>query len=112
MLSRLVIGPEFNNYQGGEGQTVSLLGALPVELHARPGLLAETTRRIELVPLAPTPEDDHGRPMPSDHATTVASSPLDAPARDLDRSGPGVAALDSAPADAASPAEPSTVTPT
>src|SRR4051812_48937086 len=29
MLSRLVIGPEFNNYQGGEGQTVSLLGATP-----------------------------------------------------------------------------------
>ncbi|MEV6845847.1 hypothetical protein [Actinoplanes sp. NPDC051411] len=31
MLSRLVIGPEFNNYQGGEGQTVSLLGSLTVE---------------------------------------------------------------------------------
>lgn len=30
MLSRLVIGPEFNNYQGGEGQTVSLLGAAAV----------------------------------------------------------------------------------
>jgi hypothetical protein len=31
MLSRSVIGPEFNNYQGGEGQTVTLLGSLPVE---------------------------------------------------------------------------------
>ncbi|MFF5293789.1 translation initiation factor 2 [Paractinoplanes globisporus] len=30
MLSRLVIGPEFNNYQGGEGQTVSLLGSASV----------------------------------------------------------------------------------
>jgi hypothetical protein len=30
MLSRLVIGPEFSNYQGGEGQTVSLLGASTV----------------------------------------------------------------------------------
>ena len=30
MLSRLVIGPEFSNYQGGEGQTVSLLGATAV----------------------------------------------------------------------------------
>lgn len=30
MLSRLVIGPEFTNYQGGEGQTVSMLGALPI----------------------------------------------------------------------------------
>jgi len=32
VLSRLVIGPEFSNYQGGEGQTVSLLGAVPVDL--------------------------------------------------------------------------------
>jgi hypothetical protein len=31
MLSRLVIGPEFSNYQGGEGQTVSLLGAVPID---------------------------------------------------------------------------------
>jgi len=30
MLSRLLIGPEFRNHQGGEGQTVSLLGAMPV----------------------------------------------------------------------------------
>jgi hypothetical protein len=30
MLSRLLIGPEFSNYQGGEGQTVSLPGALLV----------------------------------------------------------------------------------
>jgi len=30
MLSRLLIGPEFSNHQGGEGETVSLLGALPV----------------------------------------------------------------------------------
>jgi hypothetical protein len=35
MLSRLLIGPEFSNYQGGTGQTVSLLGALPVH---RPAL--------------------------------------------------------------------------
>ncbi|MFD0520105.1 translation initiation factor 2 [Paractinoplanes durhamensis] len=31
MLSRLVIGPEFSNYQGGEGQTVTLLGAISVQ---------------------------------------------------------------------------------
>ncbi|GAA2889578.1 hypothetical protein Acy02nite_58100 [Actinoplanes cyaneus] len=30
MLARLVIGPEFTNYQGGEGQTVTLLGSVPV----------------------------------------------------------------------------------
>ncbi|MEV0897749.1 translation initiation factor 2 [Actinoplanes sp. NPDC049802] len=30
MLSRLAIGPEFTNFQGGQGQTVSLLGSVPV----------------------------------------------------------------------------------
>ena len=35
MLSRLLIGPEFRNYQGGEGQTVTLLGALPVHRPAQ-----------------------------------------------------------------------------
>jgi hypothetical protein len=34
MLSRLVIGPEFSNYQGGEGQTVSLLGSVAVSVAA------------------------------------------------------------------------------
>jgi hypothetical protein len=37
MLSRLLIGPEFSNYQGGEGQTVALQGALPV---SRPAPIA------------------------------------------------------------------------
>ncbi len=36
MLSRLLIGPEFRNHQGGEGQTVSLLGALLVNRPAAP----------------------------------------------------------------------------
>jgi hypothetical protein len=42
MLSRLVIGPEFANHQGGEGQTVALSGALlvsrprPDAVHAPP----------------------------------------------------------------------------
>ncbi|WP_250027565.1 translation initiation factor 2 [Paractinoplanes maris] len=36
MLSRLVIGPEFSNYQGGEGQTVSLIGAVSVDSYAAP----------------------------------------------------------------------------
>ena len=35
MLSRLVIGPEFANYQGGEGQTVALAGALLVSRRPR-----------------------------------------------------------------------------
>ncbi|GAA0541175.1 hypothetical protein GCM10010172_23120 [Paractinoplanes ferrugineus] len=36
MLSRLVIGPEFSNYQGGEGQTVSLLGSVAVTPARKP----------------------------------------------------------------------------
>jgi hypothetical protein len=47
MLSRLVIGPEFSNYQGGEGQTVTLLGsesvapvAVPARSAARPSYSA------------------------------------------------------------------------
>ncbi|MGK5679083.1 translation initiation factor 2 [Actinoplanes sp. URMC 104] len=36
MLSRLVIGPEFTNFQGGEGQTVSLLGSVSVETYGTP----------------------------------------------------------------------------
>jgi hypothetical protein len=36
MLSRLLIGPEFSNFQGGAGQTVTLLGALSVHRPAEP----------------------------------------------------------------------------
>lgn len=48
MLSRLVIGPEFSNYQGGEGQTVTLLGSVPV-----PG------------PAHEEPEPAHAQPEPA-----------------------------------------------
>jgi hypothetical protein len=41
MLSRLVIGPEFTNYQGGEGQTVALSGALLVSRPRRAELRVE-----------------------------------------------------------------------
>jgi hypothetical protein len=41
MLSRLVIGPEFANYQGGEGQTVTLSGALLVSRPPRTALRAQ-----------------------------------------------------------------------
>src|SRR3712207_6887493 len=47
MLSRLLIGPEFSNYQGGEGQTVSLLGALPVPHQTPPAPQPETIVRSE-----------------------------------------------------------------
>ncbi|WP_433297704.1 translation initiation factor 2 [Actinoplanes sp. CA-030573] len=58
MLSRLVIGPEFSNYQGGEGQTVSLLGSSPVALQASP-VYAEEPFLDPYFPAAPgstTPE--------------------------------------------------------
>ncbi|WP_045746627.1 hypothetical protein [Actinoplanes rectilineatus] len=43
MLSRLVIGPEFNNYVGGKGQTVNLLGAVPVPGPETAPVYAEAT---------------------------------------------------------------------
>jgi hypothetical protein len=52
MLSRLLIGPEFSNYQGGDGQTVSLSGALLVTRSARAELAqppAEPEPRAEPV---------------------------------------------------------------
>jgi hypothetical protein len=69
MLSRLLIGPEFRNHQGGPGQTVSMLGALlvsrpaPVQITPQPTptpepvgtaeptrLIAESTRLINYRP--------------------------------------------------------------
>jgi hypothetical protein len=54
MLSRLVIGPEFNNYQGGEGQTVSLLGSIVVEGPIRTGLTGPT---LEVEPVLPSEQE-------------------------------------------------------
>ena len=59
MLSRLLIGPEFRNYQGGEGQTVSMPGAEPVSRPASapvpplpdPALLTESPTPGEPSPL-------------------------------------------------------------
>lgn len=51
MLSRLLIGPEFRNHQGGEGQTVSLVGALLVSRPVpAPALDAEPAARNAAVP--------------------------------------------------------------
>lgn len=57
VLSRLLIGPEFTNFQGGEGQTVSILGALPISRRSfgsdpapvpdsHPAPVGETTVRV------------------------------------------------------------------
>jgi hypothetical protein len=56
MLSRLLIGPEFRNHQGGVGQTVSLLGAMLVN---RPVPVQLTP---EPVP-APAPHREPARPV-------------------------------------------------
>ncbi|MET0423368.1 MAG: translation initiation factor 2 [Actinoplanes sp.] len=66
MLSRLVIGPEFNNYLGGEGQTVSLLGAIAV---GRPTAIY---RSAELRPApAPVPAPRAPEPAPAMPAAAV-----------------------------------------
>jgi hypothetical protein len=69
MLSRLVIGPEFNNYQGGEGQTVSLLGAVGV----RPPVAPATPRAggVYGAPYSPAPE-----PAPEPAPTPAPGWPI------------------------------------
>jgi hypothetical protein len=65
MLSRLVMGPEFTNYQGGQGQTVSLLGAVTVE----PSPVAQ--------PLAAAqPQHVPAQPLPAAQPQHVAAQPL------------------------------------
>nr|BFE68043.1 hypothetical protein GCM10020092_013440 [Actinoplanes digitatis] len=56
MLSRLLIGPEFNNRQGGEGQTVTLLGSLTL---TRPAPAAGPAAEPDP---APRPPAERGRP--------------------------------------------------
>jgi hypothetical protein len=68
MLSRLLIGPEFSNYQGGEGQTVSLQGALLV---SRPAPIAAEP---EPEPAAmPEPEPVRPEPRLHDEGTRLMS---------------------------------------
>ena len=70
MLSRLVIGPEFSNYQGGEGQTVSLLGSAGVQsptapVAPRPGAVYGGAYPAPLPALAAEPEPVAARPSPA-----------------------------------------------
>jgi hypothetical protein len=58
MLSRLLIGPEFRNHQGGPGQTVSLLGAMLVSRPAPAPALPRAGSIDELL-------------MPADETVTV-----------------------------------------
>jgi hypothetical protein len=70
MLSRLVIGPEFTNYLGGEGQTVSLLGAIAV---GRPTAVyrAADLRAPAPVPAPRAPEPAPAIPAPAMPAAAV-----------------------------------------
>ncbi|GIM92587.1 translation initiation factor 2 [Paractinoplanes toevensis] len=106
MLSRLVIGPEFSNYQGGEGQTVTLLGAVSVQEPApqprpRPAYAASASVPAQPagLPMAghadfgTTPpqmlrpgfdDDTRSQPArPADHATLHGTPDLAARAADL-----------------------------
>ena len=82
MLSRLVIGPEFSNYQGGEGQTVSLLGAVAVAATPpAPTHPAESAHPAASYP-AGTPVDaaHPAAPLPADPTVAIpraASYPAD-----------------------------------
>jgi hypothetical protein len=62
MLSRLLIGPEFSNFQGGEGQTVTLLGALSVH---RP-------TQHEALPAAPPPTPIYDEPSVAGYDKSAA----------------------------------------
>jgi hypothetical protein len=55
MLARLLIGPEFMNHQGGDGQTVSLLGAMLVQ---RPDRVAATAVATPTPEREPNPEPE------------------------------------------------------
>ncbi len=70
MLSRLLIGPEFRNHQGGEGQTVSLLGALLVN---RPAPTPAAT------PPEPALAETYPAPDPPAAAPPAAAPPAAAP---------------------------------
>ncbi len=58
MLSRQVIGPEFNNYQDGAGQTVTLLGSAPVDT-----MMQLPSQRAFLSPLDLTTPRDLTTPL-------------------------------------------------
>lgn len=77
MLSRLVIGPEFATYQGGEGQTVSLLGALQVQ-QQRPAAYEPTVEVPYMVP-APTSPYAPTPPYAAPDATPPRAAPDPSP---------------------------------
>ncbi len=95
MLSRLVIGPEFNNYQGGEGQTVSLLGSVTVEPPVAPRRSA--VYAVPPEPLATDPfldayfsadADPYGAPAGPDYGAPGRPAPdLGAPPPQVPRPG-------------------------
>jgi hypothetical protein len=65
LLSRLLIGPEFSNYQGGPGQTVSLQGALTV---SRPATATDPA------PVSPDPAPISADPAPVSPAPAYSPS--------------------------------------
>ncbi|MEU8814417.1 hypothetical protein [Actinoplanes sp. NPDC048796] len=94
MLSRLVIGPEFNNFQGGDGQTVTLIGAVSVQR-----LAAEPQNPWVASAYAPPASDAYAKPA---HAAPSAPAQSAAPAHDPGQAFSGYSASgNSAPGQAA-----------
>ncbi|GAB2628588.1 hypothetical protein Aab01nite_21840 [Paractinoplanes abujensis] len=58
MLSRLVIGPEFTNFPGGEGQTVSLIGAVSVDTSKPVSSTPVSAAPTSAAPASPAPSYD------------------------------------------------------
>ncbi len=78
MLSRLLIGPEFMNHQGGDGQTVSLLGAMLLQ---RPGSAPEPSPRpAPESPAAATSTPESPAAADEGFAAASAENPVEASA--------------------------------
>ena len=58
MLSRMLMGPEFRNHQGGEGQTVTIMGALPVNRPAPARVTAPPSPAVQVAaPVSAAPAE-------------------------------------------------------
>ncbi|WP_122981157.1 translation initiation factor 2 [Actinoplanes teichomyceticus] len=77
MLSRLLIGPEFTNYQGGEGQTVSLLGSVPVPAQepAAPAYAEPAPAYAEPAPAYAEPAPAYAEPAYQEAAPAAYQEP-------------------------------------
>ncbi|MET0495645.1 MAG: translation initiation factor 2 [Actinoplanes sp.] len=99
MLSRLLIGPEFINHQGGEGQTVTILGALPVNRPISPSTTFTTPPA--LVPEGPTDRmpgfESYPAPAAGGASISLSGPDLNPPPRRLPATPPATDDLEPLP---------------